>query len=205
MKKGVLLLVVLSLNTLFVLPARGTTITFGDVDQDIGNRGPFIESGYEYNAVGTSWSIETNFGAFQLTNPALCTFYGIPSAVGNSVTFNLVDGGTFYFQSVNLLGRLQGFTNDVIEAQGFLDGTEEGSMTLQSSNQTWTTVSATPEFATPIDMLQFEVVQANGSALIIDNVVLSEVPEPRPQLLMAFAALGMLISGPAVPRASLER
>src|SRR5207244_3896408 len=106
---------------------------------DIGNRGPRIEGEYRYNALGNSWSIETNFGDFQLPDNALCTFWGSPPAVGNSITFNRVDGGSFYFQSVDIFGRLQGLRNDVIVARGFLNGTEVGNLTLQTSNQAWST------------------------------------------------------------------
>jgi hypothetical protein len=173
------------------------TITFGNVSGDIGNLGPITEGAYQYNAVGASWSIQQDYSEyidpFVLPSDALTTFFGIPPAVGNTVSFTRLDGGTFNFLSVDIFGRLPGATNDVVQAQGFLNGTEVATLTLQSSVQAYTTIQAGSMFDTPIDTLRFEETQSNGSSLIMDNVVFDQVPEPASGSLIALAALGLLV------------
>lgn len=181
-----------------ISPAWGanlTTITFGDVSHDIGDHGPITEGSYQYNAVGASWSIQQNFGSidpFVLPSDALTTFFGIPPEVGNTISFTRLDGGTFNFLSVDVFGRLPEVTNDVVQAQGFLNGTEVATLTLQSSVQAYTTIQAGATFDTPIDTLRFEETQSNGSSLIMDNVVL-QAPEPASVSLIALAAAVLLV------------
>jgi hypothetical protein len=172
-----------------------TTITFGNVSRDIGNLGPITEGSYQYNAVGASWSIQQNFGGpnpVVLPSEALTTFFGIPPTVGNTITFTRLDGGTFSFLSVDIFGRLPGVTNDVVQAQGFRNGTEVATLTLQSSVQAYKTVQAGPLFNTPIDTLRFVETQSNSSSLIMDNVAL-QVPEPASFFLVALAAPVLLV------------
>jgi hypothetical protein len=175
--------------------ANVATITFGNVSRDIGNLGPITEGSYQYNAVGASWSIEQNYGGpnpVVLPSEALTTFFGIPPTVGNTITFTRLDGHTFNFLSVDIFGRLPGVTNDIVQAQGFLNGTEVATLNLQSSVQAYKTIQAGPLFNTPIDTLRFEEIQSNNSSLIMDNIVL-QVPEPASFLLIALAAPVLLV------------
>jgi hypothetical protein len=188
-------------------PASGdvSTITFGNVSHDIGNKGPIAEGDYQYNAVGASWSIQRDYSSyispFVLPSNALVTFFGIPPAVGNTLTLTRLDGGTFNFLSVDIFGRLPGATNDVVQAQGLRNGVTVATLNLQSSVQAYSTIQAGPMFATPVDSLRFEEIQSNGSGLILDNVVL-QVPEPASVSLIALTAVGILVRrrmGPVSP------
>jgi hypothetical protein len=172
--------------------AAQTVITFGNVSRDIGDDGPLPEFEFQYSAIGPSWSIQTDFGAFTLPNHALTTFWGMPSAVGNSITFTRLDGDDFFFESVNIFGRVQGAPNDVLQAQGFRDGVQVGTLTLQSSLQAYTTIDTRAAFAAPIDSLRLLQTQSNDSALILDNLVFSEVPEPG-SMALVLAAGGLLL------------
>jgi hypothetical protein len=64
----------------------------------------------------------------------------------------------------------------VVLARGFLDGAEVASQFFQSSSEVWRTESANSSFATAIDVLRFELVEYNHSALIFDNLVFELVP-----------------------------
>jgi hypothetical protein len=197
MKHGAFFGFVVAAVAAIIHPAWGdvTTITFGTVSRDIGDKGPITEGAYQYNAVGTSWSIEQDYGGIDpvvLPSEALATFFGIPPIVGNTVSFTRLGGGTFNFRSVDIFGRLPQVTNDVVQAEGFVNGIEVATLTLQSSVQAYTTVQAGPMFDTPIDSLRFEETQSNGSGLFMDNLVL-QVPEPASFLLISLAAPGLLV------------
>jgi hypothetical protein len=157
-------------------------ITFGQTNRDIGNKGPNVENGYQYTAVGASWSLEDQYA---LNGCALMTFWGIPPAVGNMTTFVRTDGSPFFFHSLDLRGRLQGQRNDVVVVRGLMHDAFVASQTFQSSSETWSTVTASAGFAAPVDTLQFTQTESNNSALLFDNVVLQVLPEPTGALLAA--------------------
>ena len=164
-------------------------ITFGETSRDIGDQGPISENGYQYEAVGASWSLQDGhfppeLGLFPNGN-ALVTFWGIPPAVGNLTSFKRLDESPFLFLSVELRGRLDGQRNDVVMARGFLDGVEVASQVLQSSNEVWRIQLANSGFAAPVDVVQFELVESNDAALIFDNLVFAPVPEPGTCALLA--------------------
>jgi hypothetical protein len=159
-----------------------STIKFGNTNRDIGNKGPNVEAGYQYTAVGASWSLEDQYSA---DGCALMTFWGIPPAVGNTTTFIRLDGAPFFFRSLNLEGRLQGQRNDVVVVRGLFQNDTVASQTFQSSNMTWSTVPASAAFAAPIDTLEFKLTESNSSALFFDNVVLQAVPEPAAGSILA--------------------
>jgi len=142
-------------------------ITFGEIAHDIGNMGPVVEKGYQYEGVGSSWSVQGGYGP---DGNALLTFWGIPPMVGNILTFKRVDGSPFRFLSLELRGRIQGARNDVVMARGFLNGVEVASQVLQSSNEAWRIEFANTSFVAPIDTLKFELVESNLAALIFDNL-----------------------------------
>lgn len=163
-----------------------TVITFGDTIHDIGNAGSIVESDFQYNAIGNSWSIQTGVGATTPfpTGPALVTFWGMFPAVGNTLTFTRLDNAEFLFTSIDVRGRLELARNDVVAARGYLDGIEVASQVLQSSTLTWRTDLAAPGFATPIDELRLVQIESNGSCLVMDNVTFIEVPEPASCLVL---------------------
>jgi hypothetical protein len=198
MKRGAWFVIGLATVAAIIQPAWAdvSTITFGNVSHDIGDQGPIAEGAYQYNAVGASWSIQKDYSGFVdpfvLPSHAVTTFFGIPPAVGNTLSLTRLDGGTFNFLSVDIFGRIPGATNDVVEAQGFLDGVKIATLSLQSSVQAYATIQAGPMFATPVDSLRFVEIQSNGSSLILDNVVL-QVPEPASSSLIAVVAVGLLV------------
>ncbi len=179
-----------------------TVIAFGETDRDIGNHGSMLEGDYVYNAVGQSWSLQNGGPPAPLdpfpTGSALVTFWGIEPAVGNYIDFSRVDAQPFRFLSIDLRGRLVGQRNDVVFARGFRDGAEVASQLFQSSSEVWRTDSANPAFATPIDLLRFELVEYNRSALIVDNLTFELVPEPS-------ACVLVLIGAAAVTRTPYRR
>ena len=89
--------------------------------------------------------------------------------------------------------QLEGQINDVVEAQGFLNGSEVSTLTLQSSHEAFRAVQAGLLFDTPIDTFRLEEMQATNSALIMDNVVFSQVPEPASVSLMTLAGPALLL------------
>jgi len=183
----------LGTSTVFSGDPGSTTITFGDVSRDIGNIGPIVESGYQYNAIGASWQlISSALGEFPGDGNALVTFWGIFPALGNTITFERLDHGQFLFQQLDLRGRLDNRRNDVVLVQGFLDGVQVASQILQSSNEVWRVELTNPSFANPIDTLRFEVVELNGSTLMFDNLVFAPVPEPTAGALLALGLAGAM-------------
>jgi hypothetical protein len=174
-----------------------TLITFGETDIDIGNHGPIVENGYQYNAMGASWSLQNGGPPADLdyfpSGSALVTFWGIEPVVGNVVDFSRLDGRPFLFQSLQLRGRIDGARNDVVLARGFFGGAEVANQLFQSSSELWRTDEANSSFATAIDELRLEVVEYNFSTLIFDNLTFEVVPEPSGCVLVAFVASAFLM------------
>jgi hypothetical protein len=183
---------IIVLSTTSAVTAQTTTITFGTQSRDIGNIGPIAENGYTYNAVGNSWQlINATLGGFVGDGNALVTYWGIPPALGNTITFERAAHGDFLWQSFDLEGRLQNQRNDVVLAQGFLSGVQVASQTLQSSNAFWQLETTAPAFNNPVDSLRFTVVELNGATLMFDNMTFTAVPEPGAGL---FLILGVTAS-----------
>src|SRR4051812_41254644 len=116
MKQGAFFVIILATVAAMIHPAWGdvSTIAFGNISQDIGDKGPIAEGAYQYNAVGASWSIQKDYSPFidpfVLPSHAVTTFFGIPPAVGNTLSLTRLDGGTFNFLSVDIFGRIPGAT-----------------------------------------------------------------------------------------------
>ena len=153
-------------------------ITFGTVGHVLANDGPLTEGSFTYEAtVGTGWEIQTTFG-----NPvaASATFFGNESSQeSDEVKFARTDGGLFTFDSVDFLSLSSPLSANPPDQllSSVLRKSLIGTLPLEYSS-TFQTVSSGISGAIDRLMLNVTFHSSVGSGAIVDNLVLTPVPEP---------------------------
>lgn len=169
-------------------------ITFSNKSLDpLLSSGPQSEAGFTYEAtVGIGWEVTTEEG----NGPsALVTFYnGENGAVGDRVEFSRNGGGLFSFDSIDFRTILES-GSDQVTIRGLLGGVETESLVLNTSSLSYQTVLS--GFTTVIDLLRVEISDDGGNAMVLDNLVLTEVaspsavPEPGTLALLSLGGIGL--------------
>ncbi len=186
---------VVALAMLLLRPGQtqAEIITFGTVGHVLTNDGPLTEGSFTYEAtVGTGWEIQTTFG-----NPvaALATFFDNESSQeSDEVKFARTDGGLFTFDSVDFLSLsspLSANPPDQLLFSGFLGSSLIGTLPLEYSS-TFQTVSSGISGAIDRLMLNVTFHSSVGSGAIVDNLVLTPVPEPSAFVLWLLAGAAPL-------------
>ena len=164
-----------ALALLLNFTASAVPITFGNVGLDLlSTAGVQSEAGFNYQATGTGWELETIF-----SNPgaALATFFNTQGTLpGQTVSFTLAGGGLFTFSAFDLAGPDSGAT-DPFNLVGFVSGVPTQLFSGSSNSGTFLTFN--PGFTAPIDRLDIVATGSAGRASIFDNLQLSAVATPE--------------------------
>ena len=183
--------------------AGAEVIDFVQVIDRLDQAGTQTEGNFQYRAtVGEGWEIFSNLPGDGNPPPALSTFYNDEgSDVGDTLEIAAVGGGLFEFASVDARSGF-GSSADIVALNGYLNGVLTQTGVLTSTTTTFQTAAS--GFTAPIDLLRVVVTQEGTTgSLILDNVVVTVVPEPASALTAAVA--GLLVLLPRPRRAPFDR
>ena len=169
-----------------VVDASASTVTFGTtngfpstiIDQ------PQIEGDIIYQVVSGMW-----FKSDPLGNPpaSLITAFPTPDDV---IEFSTISGVPFTFDSFDFASFANQQSDKVNFIGEFNSVDTQQLLNFSTSNANFSTQN--PDFSAPIDKLRIEVVSGDRAALLLDNLVLTPIPEPSTIFGIALLSLGAL-------------